>query len=88
MAKAIGRTVGQPDIKIRPAPWLLFRLVAPFSAFLHELLEMRCLWRTPVKLDNRKLVALIGDEPHRPLEDALCEVLAAFGCLTEPRLGT
>ena len=64
MAKAIGRTVGQPDIKIRPAPWLLFRLSSPFSAFLHELLEMRCLWRTPVKLDNRKLVALIGDEPR------------------------
>jgi nucleoside-diphosphate-sugar epimerase len=87
IAKAIGRVAAQPYIKIRSAPWLLFRLAAPFSPFLRELLEMRYLWRNPIKLDNRKLVALIGDEPHRPLEEALHDVLAAFGCLTEPSLG-
>jgi nucleoside-diphosphate-sugar epimerase len=87
IAKAIGHAVGQPGIKIRSAPWWLFRLAAPFSPFLRELMEMRYLWRTPVKLDNRKLVALIGDEPHRPLEEALHDVLAAYGCLTAPGPG-
>ncbi len=86
-AKAIGRVASQPGIKIRAAPWLLFRLAAPFSAFVRELLEMRYLWRTPVKLDNRKLVARIGDEAHRPLEDALRDVLEAYGCLEEQRAG-
>lgn len=81
MAKAIGRAAGNPDAEIRSAPWLFLRLAAPFVPFLRELLEMRYLWRTPVRLDNSKLVALIGAESHRPLEEALREVLGALGSL-------
>jgi nucleoside-diphosphate-sugar epimerase len=80
MAKAIARAAGAPDAKIRSAPWLLMQLASPFLAFPRELMEMRYLWRVPVRLDNRKLIALIGQEPHTPLEDALRDVLTALGC--------
>jgi nucleoside-diphosphate-sugar epimerase len=83
MARTIARVAGAPDASIRSAPWLAFRLAAPFSPFLRELLEMRYLWRNPVRLDNAKLVAVIGAEPHRPLDMALKEMLAALGSLPE-----
>jgi nucleoside-diphosphate-sugar epimerase len=80
MAKAIARVAGVPDVKIRCAPWLLMQLASPFLAFPRELMEMRYLWRVPMRLDNRKLIALIGREPHTPLEDALRDVLTELGC--------
>jgi hypothetical protein len=43
---------------------------------------MRYLWSTPVKLDSRKLVAFLGEEPHTPLDRA--ETLAGLGCLHRP----
>jgi nucleoside-diphosphate-sugar epimerase len=79
-AKAIARAAGCPHAKIRPAPWLMMRLASPFVELFRELLEMRYLWQAPVRLDNSKLRALFGEEPHTPLEDALREVLAALGC--------
>jgi nucleoside-diphosphate-sugar epimerase len=83
MARAIGRAAGKPDVKIRAAPWLLFRLAAPFSPFMRELLEMRYLWSQPVRLDHSKLVALLGAEPHRPLDQAVKETLTALGVFPE-----
>jgi hypothetical protein len=44
------------------------------------MLEMRYPWATPVELDNRKLVAFLGEEPHTPLDRALSETLAGLGC--------
>ena len=32
---------------------------------------MRYLWSRSVRLNNRKLVALLGEEPHTPLADAV-----------------
>ncbi len=78
MAKAIGRVGGVADVEIRTAPWGLIRLAAPFVPLFRELLEMRYLWRTPLRLDNQKLVRLIGPEPHTPLDDALREALAGL----------
>jgi nucleoside-diphosphate-sugar epimerase len=80
-ARAVLRVAGQPEDAIRPAPWLLFTLLSPFVTFLRETREMRYLWTTPVRLDNRKLVALLGEEPHTPLEQALRQVLGELGCL-------
>lgn len=85
MAKAIGRVAGDSDVKIRPAPWMLFRLLSPFVVFLRELMEMRYLWRVPVRLDNTKLIALLGEEPHTQLDKALTAVLTALGCLPGPQ---
>lgn len=81
MAEAIRRAAGDIAIPIRPVPWPLLQLASPFSPFLRELLEMRYLWRTPLQLDNRKLLGLIGSEPHTPLDTAVAASLASLGCL-------
>jgi nucleoside-diphosphate-sugar epimerase len=47
------------------------------NPFLREAMEMRWLWEHPLRLDNRKLEARIGPEPHTPLAEALRVTLAA-----------
>lgn len=81
MAEAIRAVAGVPDAHIRRVPWPALYLVAPFSETFREMLEMRYLWEQPLELDNRKLVAFLGEEPHRPLADAIGETLREFGCL-------
>lgn len=81
IARSIRRVAGNPRAPIRPLPSLLLRLAAPFSATLRETIEMRYLWRVPLRLDNRKLVALIGEEPRTPLDTAVRRSLEALRCL-------
>jgi nucleoside-diphosphate-sugar epimerase len=83
IAEAMRRVSGHPDLPIRRAPWLLYRLAAPFVRVLREVLEMRYLWRVPLRLDDAKLVSLIGPEPHTPLDEAVRQTLSALGCLPE-----
>jgi hypothetical protein len=45
------------------------------------MIELRYLWRVPLRLDNRKLATLIGPEPHTPLDEAVRRSLAGLGCL-------
>jgi nucleoside-diphosphate-sugar epimerase len=78
MAQAAGRAFGRPDLPIRAMPWGLLRLVAPFNGFVRELLDVRYLWQVPIRLDNRKLISLIGTEPHTPLDEA---VQQSLGCV-------
>jgi nucleoside-diphosphate-sugar epimerase len=81
MVQAIRRAARNPALKVRRFPWPLLPLLAPFSTFLRELREMRYLWRTNIRLDNRKLVATLGAEPHTGLDQAVRDTLAALGCL-------
>jgi nucleoside-diphosphate-sugar epimerase len=81
IAEAIRRAAGRPRAPILPFPAALLYLAAPFSPTLREIIEMRYLWREPLRLDNRKLRTLIGAEPHTPLDDAVRTSLAALGCL-------
>jgi len=81
LAEAVRRVSGEPDLPIRRFPWMLFLLGAPFVTFIREALEMRYLWRVPLRLVNAKLVALIGAEPHTPLDEALRQTLSALGCM-------
>lgn len=81
IAEAIRRVAGRPGLPIRHGPWLLLRLGAPFVEMFRELLEMRYLWRIPLRLGNAKLRSLIGPERHTPLEDALRRTLVDLGCL-------
>lgn len=83
MAEAIRRVAGAPRAPILPFPWPLLPLAAPFSTMLREMIEMRYLWRVPLRLGNRKLEGLIGAEPRTPLDDAVRASLAALGCLGE-----
>lgn len=80
IADGTRRAAGVPNAPIRRFPWLAIYALAPFVETFREMLEMRYLWREPVRLDNRKLVAFLGQEPHTPLETALCRTLAGLGC--------
>ncbi len=80
IAEATRRVASRPDLPIRRMPWWLFYLAAPFVTFMREALEMRYLWQRPLRLDNGKLRALIGEEPHTDLDTALRHTLAALGC--------
>lgn len=84
MAEAIQRVVarrtGQAP-RIAPFPWWLMTLAAPFVTTLREMQEMRYLWRQPVRLDNARLAAALGREPHTPLDVAVEATLDGLGCL-------
>ena len=80
-ARAALRVAGHPEGKVRAFPWWAMVAIAPFVTFAYEMLEMRYLWRVPVRLDNRKLVTFLGEEPHTPLDAALIAALAGAGTL-------
>jgi nucleoside-diphosphate-sugar epimerase len=65
-------------------PWFAIRAMAPFNETFREMLEMRYLWETPVLLDNTRLVARLGAEPHTPIEEALRVALAGLNALPRP----
>jgi nucleoside-diphosphate-sugar epimerase len=70
-------------LKVSLLPWLAVRAVAPFNETMREMVEMKYLWDGPVLLDNAKLVARLGGEPHTPLADALRAALAGMGALPQ-----
>jgi nucleoside-diphosphate-sugar epimerase len=84
MAAAIERVVtrhGGTQPKRRAFPWWLVEIASPFVATLRELLEMRYLWRRPVRMNNDRLRAVLGREPHTPLDTAVEATLLGLGCL-------
>ncbi|MBW8845272.1 MAG: NAD(P)H-binding protein [Burkholderiales bacterium] len=86
MAEAIQRVVarrsGKPP-RISAFPWWLLTLAAPFVTTFKEMGEMRYLWQQPVRMDNARLVATLGREPHTPLDEAVETALIGLGCLPE-----
>jgi nucleoside-diphosphate-sugar epimerase len=83
MSAAIRRVVARRGGSARAGafPWWLVRLATPFNETLRELWEMRYLWRESVRLDNARLVAFLGAEPHTPLIEAVERTLEGLGCL-------
>lgn len=82
MAAAVGRAVGR-DLPERAFPWWLMRLLSPFGGFAREAVEIEPYWRSPVRLDNRRLIELLGTEPRTPLDAAVRRTLVGLGCLNE-----
>jgi nucleoside-diphosphate-sugar epimerase len=80
-ASWIAASAGTPKAKIRRMPWALLPLIAPFNETMRELMEMRVYWQHPLRLDNRTLVELLGEEPRTPLAEALPVTLKALGCI-------
>ena len=60
---------------MKSLPWWLLRLAAPFGGFPREALEVRPFWRHPLRLDDTRLVALLGEEPRTPLDVAVARAL-------------
>jgi nucleoside-diphosphate-sugar epimerase len=75
---ALQRVTGR-RLSVRPFPWLAVAALGPFSETYREVLEMRYLWRETVVLDNSRLTAVLGAEPHTPLDEALRATLAERG---------
>ena len=67
--------------KVRAFPWFAVRLLAPFKTLFREMAEMRYLWREPFELDNSRLVAFLGAEPHTPLDTAVAATLSGLACV-------
>ena len=85
MAEAIRRAVRTDSGRtptVRRFPWALLMLASPFVTVLREMREMRYLWREPIRMDNAKLVATLGTEPHTPLDAAVRDSLLGLGCLS------
>lgn len=83
MINAIRRAAGNTDLPVKGFPWTFLRLASPLVPLFRELMEMRYLWNTAVRLRNDKLVAFLGQEPHTPLDEAVQKTLAGLGCLKE-----
>ena len=84
LAAAIQRVVARRTGKVpktRQFPWWLVRLASPFVTTYRELLDMRYLWRIPLRMDNTRLRAALGAEPHTSLEEAVEATLIGLGCL-------
>ncbi len=86
MTGAIARVVEQATgaaPAIRRFPWWLVALASPFVATLREMREMRYLWQTPLSMENARLLAVLGQEPHTPLDEAVRATLQGMGNLKE-----
>jgi len=81
MVQAIARVLGDPAVPIRPLPWWLLRLAALAATTPREMMEMRYLWRQPVRITNARLVATLGGEPRTPLLEAVRTTLTDLRCM-------
>lgn len=89
MAEAIQRVTARHggDARIAPLPWWLLNLAGLFITTFREMREMRYLWQQPVRMDNAQLLAVLGHEPHTPLDEAVEAALRGLGCLPERSVG-
>ena len=81
MIAAVREAAGRESIPVRSLPWLIFGLASPFNETMRELNATRPLWRTPIQLDNTRLVRFLGREPHTSLQTAVETTLHGMGCI-------
>jgi nucleoside-diphosphate-sugar epimerase len=87
MSDAIRRVVARrtgTSPRVAAFPWWLLTLATPFVPTFREMGEMRYLWQTAIRLDNARLVAVLGREPHTSLDEAVEATLVGMGNLPEP----
>ena len=75
--------VAERKLAVSRLPWFAVHAIAPFNETFREMLEMRYLWEIPVLLDNARLTARLGAEPHTPIDEALRAALAGLGVLPQ-----
>jgi nucleoside-diphosphate-sugar epimerase len=83
LVAAFEQVVGA-KLAVRSFPWFALTAAGPFNETFRELSEMRYLWREPVLMDNRRLVEVLGAEPHTPIAEALETTLRSLNSLPEP----
>jgi nucleoside-diphosphate-sugar epimerase len=72
---------GRSTLREVAFPWWAMRLLAPFGGFPREAADILPVWRHPVRLDNARLVELLGAEPCTSPVLAMQETLRGLGCL-------
>jgi nucleoside-diphosphate-sugar epimerase len=77
IAETLRRITGNPT-PVGTFPWFLILLAAPVYPLAREMAEIRYLWRTPLRLDNAKLTAFLGTEPHTSLDEAVRTAVAGL----------
>lgn len=77
------RAAAQRKVRVKAFPWWLLTAASPFVPLFREMRELRYLWRMPVRMSNRRLIEVLGDEPHTPLDSAVRVTLTGLGCLPE-----
>ena len=80
MVDAVQRVLGH-KVKVKAFPWWIVPLAAPFVPFMRELREMSYLWDVPLEMRNDKLLTVLGEEPHTPIDEAIRSSLTSIGCL-------
>ncbi len=80
MVDAVQRVLGH-KVKVKAFPWWFVPLAAPFVPFMRELREMSYLWDVPLEMRNDKLLTVLGEEPHTPIDEAIRSSLTSIGCL-------
>ena len=85
LAAALSQAAGR-KLTVSRLPWIAVKAMAAFNETMREMLEMRYLWDRPVLLDNTKLLARLGPEPHTPIVEALRAALAGMDALPRPSL--
>ncbi len=68
---AIRRVTERPDLPVKRFSWRAMKLLAPFGGMPREIAEIAPYWHHPMRFDNSRLVALLGEEPHTSIDDAL-----------------
>lgn len=81
MPAAIAAAAGKARLPEWQFPWWAMRMLAPFGGFPAAVVEIEHFWRHPARLDNRRLVALLGEEPRTPLPEAVRATLVSMGSL-------
>jgi nucleoside-diphosphate-sugar epimerase len=81
MAQRVREVAGAQEAPIRRLPWTALLVLSPFVRLFREMVELRYLWKVPVRLDNAKLRSVLGKEPHTEIDVALRRTLTALGCM-------
>ncbi len=86
MVNAIRHAIGNTALPMRSFPGWLLAPAAPFVPLFKEMKEMRYLWQQPVRMENTRLLEVLGNEPHTPLDEAVRTTLEGLACLPTPKL--
>ncbi len=78
LVAAVERAAGRP-LRVRPMPWTVMRLAAPFSPMLREVLEMRYLWERPHRIDGAGFRAVLPDFDGATVDEAIRASLRGAG---------
>ena len=62
-------------------PWWLMPALGLFLPLMRELSEVAYLWRQPLRMNNRRLLKVLGSEPHTGWDQAVRSTLEGMACI-------